>query len=48
MMPRSMRKLWNTLVTQFKVALKDAEGVVDLLRTRGIIEVGPQDHIIWK
>jgi len=46
MMPGSKRKLWNTLVTQFKVA--DAEAVVDFLRERGVIEVGPQDHIVWK
>jgi len=46
MMPGSKRKLWNTLVTQFKVA--DAEAVVDFLQERGVIEVGSQNHIIWK
>jgi len=46
MMPGSRRKLWNTLVTQFKVA--DAEAAVAFLHDSGVIEVGSQDHIIWK
>jgi len=45
MMPGSMRKLLNTLVTQFKVM--DAEAVVAILQERGIIEV-EREHVIWK
>jgi len=45
MMPGSMRKLRNTLVTQFKVA--DVEAVVASLQTRGVIEV-EHEHVIWR
>jgi len=45
MVPGSMRKLINTLVTQFKVT--DAEAVVAFLQERGIVEV-EREHVIWK
>jgi len=45
MMPGSMRKLLNTLATQFKTT--DAEAVVAFLQERGTIEV-EREHVIWK
>jgi len=45
MMPGSLRKLLNTLVTQFKTT--DAEAVVAALQARGVIEV-EREHVIWK
>lgn len=45
MAPGSVRKLQNTLATQFAVA--DAEGVVAALEAHGILSID-RDHIIWK
>jgi len=47
MAPGSMRKLLNTLVSQFKVAEADADAIVALLHERGVVGI-EQEHIIWK
>ena len=44
MAPGSVRKLQNTLQTQFKV--EDAEGAVAALEANGVVKLD-RDHVIW-
>ena len=44
MAPGSVRKLQNTLQTQFKG--EDAEGAVAALEANGVVKLD-RDHVIW-
>ena len=44
MAPRSVKKLQNTLQTQFKV--EDAEGAVKALEANGVFALD-RDHVVW-
>jgi hypothetical protein len=43
--PRTVKKLYNTLMSQFKTA--DASVTVKALADNGVITVGADDHISW-